>query len=708
MNKLLEEIRRQPNSGDIRYILMKRGCLEAMREINVIQRAYMFSSVIKGHSKVIYRNDKIAGSMAGLFCDAFGEEERKDAENFLKNFGVRNFLQNTDHYSSDYEKLLRAGVPGLFKEIKSSRAKYAEEREKKDFLRAAEICLQAFKDMLAGYREKCEALIGTEGYNERELRAMSEDLGLLCMSPPKTFRQALQLVWAWHLAYCLEGKFAMALGRMDQYLYPFYKADLRAGRITPEEACALLESVFIKIGEWRYFIGMDDVANICIAGVDRNGDDASNELSFLIIEAVKNCNIPGPNLSARISEKTPDSLLDAALVSVGTGLGYPALMNDEVNRASLKRHGFDEKDVNDYTMVGCIENFLTGKQPPWTDGRYNTPLCLEFVMYNGRGMKTERTGAETGDVSEIETMDEFMRRLEVQMKHLAQEEYLLFRNTNDMLNPVNFQQPFLSMLCEDCIGRGLDVNMGGAKYPANHGFGIMGIGTVADSLAAIERVVFSDKKVSLSEIRDAMRENFVGYEGLQKLLDEAPKYGNNSEAADKYAVWLVRTSAKIFDEMRTPQGGKVFCGMASNTANISAGHEVGATPDGRKSGEPLSEAASPTYGKDCRGATETVNSIVKPDYTKVSVGSVVNQKFSPVMFTDPEKRKKLLALIRVYFSEGGQEMQINATSRETLIDAMNHPEKYPNLIVRVSGFSAYYVTLCREVQQDILNRTQQR
>ena len=722
MSKLLQEIRLQPkhqrNQGLYMYrgsnqcIYMYQGYMNAIWEPNVVQRAYAFRSLVVDSPKKVYQNDRILGSIAGMFDRSFTETEYEDATFFLNNLGMRGFRQNIDHFTPDYSALLNKGIVGLREDIKDSKKKHADDQQKTDFLRATEISLQAFSDMLEGYKVQALSLVGTDGYNDEELKAMAQTIEALQNGAPTTFRQALQLVWAWHVAYCLEGRYAMALGRMDQYLYPFYKADLACGAITKEEALSLLEATFIKIGERRYFLDKDDTVNICIAGVDENGDDASNELSYLIIEAIKNCGIPGPNLSARISQKTPDSLLDAALVSIGTGIGYPALMNDEVNMASLLRHGYDLQDVRNYTMVGCIENFLTGQQPPWSDGfenySLNMPKLIEHIMYNGGAHYTNRAGVQTGDASEIDSMEEFLRRLEIQMMDRMKKMYLVHRNFNDMLNPVNFQQPFLSILCQNCIERGLDINMGGTKYPANHGFGCAGFATAVDSLAAIETVVFKEKKATMAQIRDAMNANFVGFEDLHQLLLDAPKYGNNNDDVDKYAVWLSNKVPDVFDGLHTPGGGNFFCGMASNVGNIWAGGDCGATPDGRKAREPYSDAASPTFGKDTRGATETVNSIVKPNYVKMSVGSVVNQKFSPSMFTEPEKRKKLLALIRVYFEGGGQEMQINATSREILIDAMNHPENYPNLVVRVSGFSAYYVLLGKQIQQDILNRTQQR
>ncbi len=247
--------------------------------------------------------------------------------------------------------------------------------------------------------------------------------------------------------------------------------------------------------------------------------------------------------------------------------------------------------------------------------------------------------------------------------------------------------------------------MGGAKYPAAHGAVLMGIGTVSDSLAAIEQVVFEEKQITLTGLADALRKNFKGYGSLRERLLAAPKYGNNRAAADKYAVWYVQYLSDLFDRLKNHDGGPVYTAMAANVSNIYAGAGLGATPDGRRAGEPLSDAASPTYGRDTRGVTATLLSLSKPDYTHCACGTVVNQKFSPSVFSDG-KRKKLGQLIRVYFDRGGQEIQINSTSREVLQDAMDHPERYPSLVVRVSGFSALYVTLPREVQADILRRTQ--
>jgi formate C-acetyltransferase len=318
-----------------------------------------------------------------------------------------------------------------------------------------------------------------------------------------------------------------------------------------------------------------------------------------------------------------------------------------------------------------------------------------------------RVGPKTKPVAEIASMEEFVKEYEAQLAYATEAYYFRIRNRNERFNQKHYPEPFLSLFCFDCIGRGLDINDGGAIYPMNHGAGVTGIATTADSLAAIEKAVFVDKKYTLVQLKEALDKNFEGFEDMRSYLLDAPKYGNNDDFVDKYAMWLVKFMSECFSRYKTRDGGHYIIGMASNVSNVLAGRVIGATPDGRLAGEPVSDAASPAYGRDRKGVTSALLSLAKPDYTYVSLGSVINQKYSPSMFTDDKKRAKLLALIRTYFSCGGQELQMNATSREVLIDAMNHPENYKDLVVRVSGFSAYYVTLDPGVQLDILNRTQQ-
>lgn len=698
LSEYLDEEMKEPTEGTFApYRYRYEGYIRDLAASPSVLRANGIYALFAESKPVILKNELIAGNLKSLYSSE-NEQFLDYAKKIVDFFGERDFLTNKDHFAPDYQHILKSGIPGLVNEIESSLEKYADEPKKCEILSAMKLTLSGFSKMIENYADEAEKLIGNKDYSADRLKFIIANCRALTKGRPETFAQALQLVWFCHNAFVMEGRYAMALGRMDQYLYPFYKSDVEKGIITDEEVVELLENVFIRL--------QDDIVNICIGGQNVNRECEINNLSFCILKAVGNCNVPGPNLSLRLTSDTPDEFLDECLKVIGTGLGYPALMNDDVNIEALKQYGYDEKDVYNYCFVGCIENFITGMQPPWSDGRFDVPRFFDYLFNNGVSRTGGSFGPDTGDVENIGSMQEFMELFEKQLSFGAAEYCAEFDRKNNSINQEYYPEPFLSCFCNDCIGRGLDINNGGSKYPSVHGACAMGIGTTADSLAAIEKVVFVDKKATLAEIRDALNADFEGYEDLRKELLDAPKYGNNDDFADKYAVWFIDYIASLFDKYKTRDGGGIYIAAAANTANISAGKIINATPDGRKRGEPLSDAASPTYGRDTRGATATLNSLSKPDYTKVACGSVVNQKFSPSMFTDG-KRKKLSSLIRVYFSKGGQEIQINATSREILQKAMENPENYKNLVVRVSGFSAFYVTLDRDVQTDILSRTQQ-
>jgi pyruvate formate-lyase/glycerol dehydratase family glycyl radical enzyme len=713
LNKLQTEVQNYPqNVKNIRNLLLYEGFNKHLDDPAPIARAFAIQSLFTAHKKHIYQNDLIAGSMRGLLADSINDNMINRANSLIASFGQNNFGTNADHFAPDYETFLSVGVGGILKNIKKSLLVHRNDvdfEKKKIFLDAAYIAMEAFSKMIEQYafaaQDVAASVINPE--ERKHFEEIANTCNAIKYDNPKTFRQALQLVWLVHVSFFYEGRYAMALGRIDQYLYQFYKQDIDKKIATNDEVLDYIQCTFCKTYESRYF-GGDDVVNICIGGVKRNGTGALNELSYIVLEAVKNCNIPGPNLSARLYKDIPNEFIDACLKVIGTGLGYPALMNDEVNIPALHRHGYAIEDSRDYCMVGCIENFLQGKQPPWSDGRYNVPKYIELVFNNGKCMLTDTAmGPDSGEVEAISTMEQFMEAFKKQLIYGASEYMVYFRNDNDRFNKEMYSQPYLSCYCQCCIERGLDINNGGALYPSTHGAGCMGIATVADSLAAIEEVVFNKKLYSIQQLKEALLCNFEGYDELRNTLLNAPKYGNNNDFVDKYAVWYVEYLDELFGKYSTRDGGKIYTAIASNVQNISAGSVVAATPDGRKAREPMSDAASPMHGMDISGPTSVINSVSKPNYTLVSCGTVLNQKFSPSMFTDSQKRSKLAALIRTYFSKGGQEIQINSVSREVLFDAMKNPNEYKNLVVRVSGFSAYYTNLDVSIQKDILDRTEQ-
>ncbi len=685
----------------VRARLCAPGIRAHMGEPHNIAKTHGFCTMLENHEKHIYENDLIAGSMYGL---AYAEEnetgDERDME-LLEIYRERRFSTNGDHYGPDYTELLAIGVGGILRKIAESAEAHKNDddyEEKAEFLTTARMSMEAFSRMICLYGKAAEDMGKLD---------VAKTCYAVAKDAPESFREALQLVWLVHLTFLYEGRFAMALGRFDQYLYPFYRTDIDSGKLTREEATRLVASVFMKIGETRSFLGFDDVVNIAIGGVKpEDGEDAINEFTYVALDAVRICNIPGPNLSARLHGNMPDRFIDECLKVIGTGLGYPALMNDDVNIPALARHGYDIKDARNYCMVGCIENFVAGKQPPWSDGRFNTPEYLYCVLSNGRNQNGELCMLETGTEEELDTMEKLVAAYEEQLKVGASSYISDFYEYNTRLDPKTHKSPFLSCFCDFCIERAQDINDGGSKYPSVHGACCMGIATVANSLAAIEKVVYLDRYATLGEVKAALDANFEGYEDLRAKLIRAPKYGNDDDFVDKYAVWFVEAHERLFAPYRTPDGGAIYTGIASNTSNIGAGERLGATPDGRLAGTPISDAASPMGGTDKNGPSAAVNSVAKPDYRLVSCGTVLNQKYSPEMFSDPEKRHLLGTFIRTYFKKGGQELQINSVSRETLTDAMEHPENYGSLVVRVSGFSAYYTNLERSIQQDILNRTE--
>ncbi|MBQ7720464.1 MAG: hypothetical protein IJT56_07745 [Clostridia bacterium] len=669
-----------------------------------LARANAFDELLSASGAYVYDDDLIAGSLRGIMLDVGdgGDVTKEEFDYYCRYpgiYGEKGFPHQADHYAPAYDILLARGVGGILEDIAASKERYAGDKKRLIFLESCRVEMEAFARLIRRYAEAAE---------EKGNTALRDVLLSVESEPPRSFVSALQLVWLAHVVFCMQGLYAMALGRFDQYLYPFYKADIDAGIIDDDTATEYIASAFIKIGERRAFFGGDDVVNICIGGRTPDGENGVTGLTLCTLHAVGICNIPGPNLSARISRDDPADFLPECLKVIGTGLGYPALMNDETNVKSMARLGYPIEDARRFCMVGCIENLIQGRQEPWNDGRFDTPKYLEYTINRGVDiLKGEKNGIDVGDFAagDFPTMDSFMRALERELRDGVGDYAVRVMNEEKRYNPENYVNPFMSCLTYDCVGRGLDICDGGALYPGNHGAATMGIGTMADSLAAIEKCVYTDKTVSPKRLIEALKADFVGYEDVRRLLLDAPKYGNNDDTADKYAVWYVDFLAGEFDRYRTPNGGRFVTLCAANTSNIWAGMNTAATPDGRRAKEPLSDAGSPTYGRDKNGVTQTVLSLVKPDYTLVSGGSVVNQKFTPDVFRE-ENLPALAALIKVYFAKGGQEMQINSVSRETLKDAMKSPEKYEDLVVRVSGFSAYFTRLDPGVQKDILERTE--
>ena len=688
--------------------LFCEGLKDHYFEPELIAKAKALSYMFEKHEKYVYENDLILGSYRGLYADSIPEIIQKRTGQIRYLFGKFGLLdpgEKGTHYAPDYDYIVNKGICGVLEDIEESKKRHADDEEKVMFLEAARISILGLGKMLHTYGEKALSM---------GKKTEAEICFKLETKAPETFREALQFMWMCHLSFYTERRVAMALGRVDQFLYPFYKRDIENGIMTREDAVVLVGSMLFKMNELQKIFSKYserfhwiDVVNIVVGGVDRKGNLAENELSFVIIEAVKNCGINGPNLSARVSEKSSDRFLDACLECIGTGIGYPALMNDEINVKALRKCGYDIEDCRDYAMVGCIENFLPGQQPPWYDSGVNAAKELEYALNNGRCARTGvQIGPKTGEAEEFDTMEKFIEAYKVQINADVYEKMLLTNKFMTRGNQTREYQPYLACYSRTCIERATDIYYGGTKYPSVFGLGATGVATVVDSLAAIEKIVYEEKLLTLAELRDILHKNFEGYEEIHAKLLAAPKYGNNDDYVDKYAKMFMDWHYDARKALRTFDGGYFYMSIASNVSNIPRGAEVGATPDGRLAGVPLNDAASPMRGMDQNGLTQAMLSVSKADYTKSACGTVYNIKLTENTFTNIEKRNALRELIRVYFKRGGQEVQINCVSRKNLMDAMEKPEEHKDLVVRVSGFSAAYVTLEDEIQKDILERTE--
>ncbi len=660
-----------------------------------VRRAHALNAILERCELLAFPDDRLYGSSHGRWAGDGDADEIAHASAALQTIGERSFVTHADHAAPDYHTLVSEGLPALQARAMASLASTPDDAgDKRAFLESVIVALKGVAAHLERWASKADEL------GDRKGSAM---LRSLVHRPPRTFHEALQLAFMVHMVFRMDGRYAMALGRLDQWLHPFYERDMRDGRITRSEALALLENLFAKLAD------RGDIQNVCVGGLTRNGDDATNDLSFLCVEAVKRIARPGGNLTARIHSRTSHAFLRACADCMRGGSGFPAVYNDDIEVPALVEQGYAVEDARDYCFVGCIEAFIQGKQAPWADSRFNLLRCVDLALRQGRdGLTGRQLGPETPMPTTWEALwaaygEQIAAGIRTHVEHICAIEREADSRAQDLTSPL------LSALTDDCIARGLDVNAGGARYAANHGIAGMGIGSTADALAAMKRIVYETGMLTLADMTAMLDRNFAGFERERRmLLNDAPKYGNDDGEVDGLAADAAEVFCREVLRHRTPSGGRFWGLMAANVQNVAAGREVGATPDGRRSGEPVSDAASPSFGRDRNGPTAAVRSVARLDYGLAPGGNVVNMKLNPGAVEGDRGLDAIAALIRTCFSLGGVQLQFNTVSRECLMEAMEHPELYPDLVVRVSGFSAYFTRLDRAVQEDVLARTEHR
>jgi len=669
-----------------------------------IRRALALNAVLDKVDLPVFPGEWIVGAGLPLRMAPAGAVEddawKRDAE-YLGTIGGRDFGSHSDHHAPDYPTLLAEGLGGVRRRA-AARRETERDGGKRDFLESVVIGLDGASHHVRRWADALAAEAAKPSPYQELLRLQADSFRHLAGNPPRTFHEALQLVNIFHFIMQLDDRAAMAFGRLDQDLYPFYATDKKAGRLDDETALAILVHFFEKTTI------TEDVQNIAIGGVKpADGSDATNELSFHILEACKRVGRPGGNITARIHKATPHAFLKKCADVIRTGIGYPAVFNDEVQIPALVDQGFPLQASRDYCFVGCIEVFIPGRMAPWSDSRFNLLYCVNLALNDGVDSLTgTRVGVATGDRDSFGSFYEaFLVQMRARMK--AHVETLNAYKQKFQNRPMDFTSPLMSALTADCIERGRDMNDGGARWPGHHGVAGMGIGVTADSLAAIRQFVYTERRFALAELRKMLDANFEGFQReRQLLLREAPKYGNDDAAVDELAVRVTADFGTECMTYRTPCGGRYWGLMAANVQNIWAGTEVGASADGRLSREPLSDAASPTFGRDKRGPTAVIRSVAKLPYQLCPGGNVINMKLSPETLKGDEGLDSLAYLIRTCFDLGGIQLQFNTIDRAMLQEAMEKPREHENLVTRVSGFSAHFVYLDRRVQEDILARTE--
>ena len=630
------------------------------------------------------------------------------------------------HTAPDFEKLIGVGLEGIreearerIKELDMARTGDAEELIGRSFYRAVEMVCDGVIEFVQRYHT--EALRLAEQETDRQRKSELLEIAQICArvpaKPASSFREALQSIWFVEVALHQENyEQALCLGRADQYLYPYYRRDLEKGALTKEEAIELLGCLFIKMSEFvplfaenlaLLFSGFPANPSITLGGMTPEGADATNDLTYLFLEARELIKTRHPNLHARVHKDSPAGYVERVCEVVKGGGGMPALVNDDVIIPALMKKSIKEEDARDYVVIGCVEISVPRKTFGSTDAALmSLPVCLEMALNNGHSpVMREEIGPRTGDPRDFKKMDDVLNAFGKQVTNIV-EQMVIGLNALGIAHRELYPSPLLSSLTEGCLERGKDVTAGGAVYNFT---GVQGVGVadVADSLAAIDQLVFREKRVTMDELLQALEDGFEGHERLLHLIrNQVPKYGNDDELPDMYARKVAELFCQEVAKHSNPRNGVYLPGFLSMTNHKGFGKFVGALPSGRKALETFANGISPCDGWDKKGPTAYLKSVAKLDYAQATNGVAANLKFNPSYLKGATGTKTLSSLIRAYFGLGGMHLQLNFVDRQTLLDAQQDAGKHPGLMVRVAGYSAYFADLTKEVQDEIIGRTE--
>jgi pyruvate formate-lyase/glycerol dehydratase family glycyl radical enzyme len=595
----------------------------------------------------------------------------------------------------------------------------AGEYQKRTFHEALLVTCDAVIEFAQRYaREAHRLAAGETDENERKrLQRIAEICERVPAHPAQTFREALQVVsFLTMIAHVDQSGTGITIGRLDQFLFPFYRRDLAQGRLTKEEAQELLDCLWLKLQEPNICRSTEAVPTwpgyemnlaITIAGQTAEGQDASNDLTYMCLESEGRVHMRQPQLIVRVHENIPDDVWTKAASVIRLGGGKPALVGDRINTQALLRLGVPKEEVLGYSVIGCAEPVVNGGRILLRWSFVSLAKVLELTLYDGVDPRTHiRVGLSTGLANSFASYQEFYRAYTQQIKHFMCQCAVAVNGVADPLVTERMPDPFFSTNTPDCMERGLDITQGGARYDWTVVWPV-GLATVGNSLAAIKKLVFEEKVLSMDDVLAALEANFVGHERIHQMLLNAPKFGNDDDYADPITVDVADNFYDCVESHRTARGGKFTVGYISVGISVSYGRYVGATPDGRKAWEPLSDGMSPAQGTEMKGPTASFKSVAKLSLFRAGSGGILNEKYNPSVLAKDSDVQKFIELNKVFLNNlGGMQVQYNVVSADTLRDAQVHPEKYPDLLVRVVGYSAYFTELSRQVQDDIIARSE--
>ncbi len=589
---------------------------------------------------------------------------------------------------------------------------------KREQLKAMDIAANSIIAYAKRHTKKALKLAENESdpIKKKELEKIAEICSRVPAQAPKTFWEALQHYWFIHLGVITEYNTwdAFNPGRLDQHLYSFYKKDISDGILTKEGAVELLQAFWIKfnnqpappkVGVTAEESGTyTDFCNINLGGLKEDGSNGVNELSYVLLDVIEDLRILQPSSNVQISEKTPDDFIRRALKIIKTGFGQPSVFNADAIIQELTHQGKSLVDARNGGASGCVETGAFGKEAYILTGYFNLVKILEVTLHNGNDpLTSKQVGLKTGDATSFRTFDELLEAYTKQIKHFVD----IKIKGNLIIERIWAQNPspFLSIIIDDCIINGKDYNDGGAKYNTSY-IQIVGMGSITDCLTSLKYNIYDNNIYTMEQMLEVLKKNFEGFEEIrQKLIYRTPKYGNDKDYADLITQQIFEIVYNAIDGRPNTRGGVHRINLLPTTVHIYFGMVTGATPDGRKAFTPLSEGISPVQGMDINGPTSVIKSAGKIDHLRTG-GSLLNQKFSPKFFSSESGINNIAHLIRSYFKMGGHHIQFNVVSANTLRAAQEDPIKYRNLIVRVAGYSDYYINLGKDLQEEIIRRTE--